>query len=315
MEVIQVAERDTLGKIASRRGCKTAEEKQKFISSVMELNGIKNERLLQIGDLIVPDNSVFDKATEALADLEKSAKDSGKTAEEAPKPTSGQKFANWQGKVTKKAADIYQSNLDSFDESRANDKDAKDARYNAKYKEIRVANAKAGVKEFVSSAKGFTFTGAAFETAMANGDTETAQKLYVQGLTGLSKSYIREVDPEGNGGIRKSAFMKHGKAQMDKAGIAFNDGDYERMFTRSDLDGNGIISLDEQRNVFALMDYNSETRYDGTISLQDYANVRTKLTDELNFGTVRGELRIATKFMQAKPKAKEEPKSQDAPLV
>lgn len=307
MEKIKVEAGYTLGRIASSRGLK-GEAKAKFISSVMELNGIKDERLLQIGMLKLPDNSVFDQEAQAFAELEKSegpAKPDEST-EKAPKPTIGEKFANWADGVSSKSVNAQNKAVRDI---KAYDKENPDA--DPAYREARINNAHIEVATTRNNLKGFTFTDKAFEKALAEGDEEKAKKLYVQGLTSLSRSYIQEVDPEGNGSISQSAFIAHDMAYTAKAGLKYDKVKSERVFKRSDLNGDGKISLAEQRSMFALMDYNSETGNNGIISFKDYANVRNRLIDETDFGAIRGELKEMDKFLTAKPKAKEEPISKD----
>lgn len=310
MEVIKVNKGDTLGGIAASRGLK-GEEKAKFISSVMELNGIKEARLLQIGDLKLPENSVFDQEAKAFAKLEKSETPAkaDENVEEAPKPTIGERFANWQTDVTVKSVKAHQKAKADIAEYDANNPSPKKA-----FRDARVHNANVEIARTRDNIKGFTFVGGAFDKAMASGDEEKAKKLYVQGLNRLSTSYISELEEGGT--LSKEAFVAQDMAYTSKVDFkAADKADSERMFDCVDLDGDGKLTGGELNNLFAWTDHNSETGHNGRISFNDYANVRTQLVDETKKDANRAELTAMAEFLKAKPKAKQEPAPQEAQLL
>ncbi len=312
MGTINVVKGDTLGAIATKQGCKTAEERQKFISSVMELNGIKEARLLQIGELKLPENSVFDQEAKAFAQLEKSEKTPTKAdegVEEAPKPTIGERFANWQTDVvvtSVKARNKAKADIEAYDNTNP---DADSA-----YRKARVHNAKVDIARTRDNIKGFTFVGGAFDKALLSGDEEKAKKLYVQGLNRLSASYIDELEEGGT--LSKEAFVAQDMAYTAKVDFKTADkADSERIFDNVDLDGDGQLTGSELNNLFALMDHNAETGHNGRISFKDYANVRTQLVDEDKTDANRAELTAMAEFLKAKPKAKQESAPEEAPLL
>lgn len=309
MEVITVNKGDTLGGIAASRGLK-GKEKAAFISSVMELNGIKEARLLQIGDLKLPENSIFKKEEKAFAELEKSEAPAQSDAgvEKAPKPTIGERFANWQTDAVVTSVKAHNKAKADIAEYDANNSDA-----NATYRKARVHNANVEIAKTRDNIKGFTFVGGSFDKALLSGDEEKAKKLYVQGLSRLSASYIDELEEGGT--LSKEAFVAQDMAYTSKVDFKVADkADSERMFDCVDLDGDGKLTGGELNNLFAWTDHNSETGHNGRISFKDYANVRTQLVDETKTDANRAELTAMADFLKAKPKAKEEPASQQAPF-
>lgn len=304
MGKIDVVKGDTLSGIASARGLK-GEEKAKFISSVMEQIGITDARKLQIGTYELSD-SVFDQEQQALAELEKSEapNQSGEGVEKAPKPTIGERFANWQTDVVVKSVKAYKKAKTDVAEYDANNPEPKKA-----FRDARVHNANVEIARTRDNIKGFTFVGGSFDKALLSGDEGKAKQLYVQGLNRLSKSYISELE-EGKT-LCKEAFVAQDMAYTSRVDFDADKTDSERIFDCVDLDGDGELTGEELNNLFALMDHNSETGHNGRISFKDYANIRTQLIDEDKKDANRAELTEMAEFLKVKPKAKEEPISKD----
>ena len=310
MTTINVADGDTLAKIAKKQGVPDSKINE-YVNSLYTLNQKvigDNKNLIKPNQvLVLPDNSVFANGAKGAKDSKDANADSAFDPNDPLVKSVMAEGPNGEALPTismdEDPADIVNSIMEDPAKPEASKTPAKapapKPTIGQKFKSWVTGSTakavqtckKAGGTTPEQDKMAFAFTDQGFSDAMSTGKDQKAADLYLKGLDKLAKSSNKAMGTGKNGSVSKDKFVAADMEYAKKSGLPVDRAASERGFDVFDTDGDGELSLEESKVRLALLDCDSKTgKTDGQISLKDYLALRNQANKEKNGESVKKKL-------------------------